>query len=66
MQSAVNYNKYLHDLVKREIRTTTKKNVKVLDFGAGIGTYADILKDRGIKVDCVEVDPNGVSVLKKK
>lgn len=66
MQSAVNYNKYLYNLVKREIKTADSKKVKILDFGAGIGTYADILKDRGIKVDCVEIDPNGVSVLKKK
>ncbi len=65
MQDAVNYNRYLFNLVKREKDDQNKKNIKVLDFGAGIGTYADILKEQGIHVDCVEIDPNGVKVLKK-
>lgn len=66
MQNAVNYNKYLYNLVKKEIDALGKKNVKILDFGAGIGTYADIFKNEGIIVDCVEIDPNGVKVLSKK
>lgn len=66
MQSAVNYNRYLYNLVKTEKDALGDKDIRVLDFGAGIGTYADILKDRGITVDCVEIDPNGVKVLEEK
>lgn len=66
MQSAVNYNRYLYKIIRREIDFSAKKNVRVLDFGAGIGTYADILKEQGINVDCVEIDPNGVKVLTEK
>lgn len=66
MQDAVNYNNYLYRLVKKEMDLLQKKDIKVLDFGAGIGTYADILKEKGIIVDCVEIDPNGVKVLKEK
>ena len=66
MQSAVNYNRYLYNLVKNEKDSLNKKKTRVLDFGAGIGTYADILKEQGIQVDCVEIDPNGVKVLKEK
>lgn len=65
MQGAVNYNRYLYKLVKREKDAFKKKNVRILDFGAGIGTYADILKEQGIQVDCVEIDPNGIKILKK-
>lgn len=66
MQDAKNYNKYLYNLVDREARRIGRKNIKILDFGAGIGTYADIFRQRGVIVDCVEIDPNGVKVLKDK
>jgi SAM-dependent methyltransferase len=66
MQSAVNYNQYLYKLVDNERKSFQKKNIRILDFGAGIGTYADILKDRGVSVDCIEIDPNGVKVLTEK
>jgi 2-polyprenyl-3-methyl-5-hydroxy-6-metoxy-1,4-benzoquinol methylase len=34
------------------------KNISILDFGAGIGTLAQIFRDRyGIIPDCIEIDP---------
>ncbi len=56
MTEAKRYNKYLIDLVERGMSQTGKKNPKILDFGAGSGTYADMLKERGVTVDCLEPD----------
>ena len=53
MKCAVNYNKFLHDLVK----SGTRRGDKILDFGAGVGTFAKLLRDDGYDVVCLEVDP---------
>ena len=44
MLEANNYNSYLVDIVKDRIARTTGERIKVLDFGAGIGTYAEPVK----------------------
>jgi SAM-dependent methyltransferase len=52
MEEAVNYNAYLLRLVTREARIGDA----VLDFGAGIGTFARRLADQGYKIICLEPD----------
>lgn len=63
MLAAKNYNKYLVSFVLSNLR---KGKVRILDFGAGIGTYADILKGKGVIVDCFEIDEKQVEMLRKK
>ncbi len=52
MKHARNYNRFLIRLVQRQIR-----GKRVLDFGAGAGTFAQPLRDAGYAVECVEPDP---------
>ncbi len=52
MACAINYNAYLTDLVRAQIRSGDR----VLDLGAGIGTFARRLASLGYHVDCVEPD----------
>lgn len=61
MASARNYNAYLLSLVG-----TLQKGQKILDFGAGSGTYADDLKATRTQIDCVEPDVTLAGILKKK
>ena len=53
MLVAKNYNNFLLSLIEDNIRT---QKFKILDFGAGLGTYAEILKEKGYKIDCLEPD----------
>jgi SAM-dependent methyltransferase len=52
MKEAVNYNRMLIDLVKSHART----GERVLDFGAGVGTFAIPMQRDGYTVECVELD----------
>lgn len=52
MASAINYNGFLLDLV----RSAAKPGQMVMDFGAGIGTFAGALRNEGHDVLCVELD----------
>lgn len=60
MTEAVNYNRFLIELITD--RLTGKK---VLDFGAGSGTYAKMLKEKGIVPDCLEPDSKLRGTLKE-
>ncbi len=53
MGDAINYNGYLSRLV----RTYASATDRILDFGAGIGTFSLPLKGEGFDVTCVEADP---------
>ena len=53
MREAVNYNRWLIELVKRRARL----GEKLLDFGAGVGTFAVALAAAGYRVTCIEPDP---------
>lgn len=53
MDDAVNYNAYL----SRMVRACALPTDRILDFGAGIGTFSIPLINEGFDVSCVEVDP---------
>ena len=52
MKEAVNYNRMLVDVVK----THARRGERVLDFGAGVGTFALPMQRDGYAVECVELD----------
>ena len=52
MREAVNYNRWLIDLVNKRARIGDQ----LLDFGAGVGTFAVALAGAGYRVICVEPD----------
>lgn len=60
LTEAVNYNNSLRDLVIKESLLGD-----VLDFGAGIGTFSDLLKDE-LNPKCLEIDKGQASILKQK
>lgn len=66
MTGAVKYNKFLKQLVTKQSGVADLKQKKILDFGAGSGTYADMLKADGYTVDCVEPDGKLQKILKEK
>jgi hypothetical protein len=53
MQEAKNYNRFLLDLILASARS----DELLVDFGAGSGTFALPVRDRGYRVTCVETDP---------
>ena len=52
MREAVNYNRMLIELVQAHAR----QGERVLDFGAGVGTFALPMRRDGYTVECVELD----------
>lgn len=52
MKEALNYNRFLLSLVLRH----AKKGERVVDFGAGIGTFSTAVSAYGFSVHCVEPD----------
>jgi 2-polyprenyl-3-methyl-5-hydroxy-6-metoxy-1,4-benzoquinol methylase len=52
MADAINYNEFLVSLIVGQARPATN----IVDFGAGIGTFAAICVQRGLQVHCVEAD----------
>ena len=64
MARAVNYNTFLVDTVDRHL-SAGDTDSRVLDFGAGAGTYADMLAARRIAPVCLEPD-EGLHILRGK
>ena len=64
MAEAQKYNRFLVDLVVKYRAAA----VKTLDFGAGIGTFSELVKGRDPNrtVDCLEVDAKQAEVLQRK
>lgn len=60
MRYARNYNRFLEDLVLQHAAPGT-----ALDFGAGAGTFAIPLAQRGLAVDCIEPDADLRAVLEQ-
>jgi SAM-dependent methyltransferase len=54
MTEAVNYNKFLLSLIYREARIEDN----IIDFGAGLATFAKMLAQNGYRVHCIEPDEN--------
>ncbi len=52
MTDAKNYNAFL----VRELVRNARGSATAVDFGAGTGTFAEALRDRGFAVTCVELD----------
>lgn len=67
MTKAVNYNTFLVDTVDKHLGFPgISADTRVLDFGAGSGTYADMLSERGISPECLEPDEELQHVLRSK
>jgi SAM-dependent methyltransferase len=60
MADAVNYNRFLDSLLLRHLPAQSL----VLDFGAGIGTFARRLAAEGLQIQCVEPDAGQAAVLR--
>lgn len=53
MREAKNYNRFLLSLITRRMRPDDK----IMDFGAGVGTFALPLRQRDADIVCIEPDP---------
>lgn len=63
MHEAVLYNEAI---VQMLIGTGMTNESQILDFGAGVGTFATMLRERGRRVDCLEIDATESGVLREK
>jgi len=61
MAGAVNYNRYLLDLVRHRVQAQER----VIDVGAGIGTFAATLRAEGHDVLCIEPDVGQADVIRR-
>ena len=53
LEHATNYNALLTDLIQHSAGDRTP----MVDFGAGAGIFAKLLRNRGVEVVCLEPDP---------
>jgi SAM-dependent methyltransferase len=63
MQKAVRYNAFLVSLITGQQRSAS---AKILDIGAGIGSFAEIIRDKGFDVHCLEPDSRQAELLERK
>ncbi len=61
MADAVNYNRFLVSLIHNEARF----GEKIVDFGAGIGTFAKTVSSDGYELHCIEPDNRQLSKILK-
>lgn len=62
MTEAVNYNRFLAESVVSHV----SPGDRVLDFGAGSGTYADMMRGHGVVPECLEPDKTLQDTLRAK
>jgi SAM-dependent methyltransferase len=62
LKGARNYNRWLTDQVSA---AKPPKATKIVDLGAGRGTFSEMLRARGLAVECVEPDPENQAVLRE-
>jgi SAM-dependent methyltransferase len=53
MKVAHNYNAFLISLISR---LNLKQDIEILDIGAGLGIYAEMLRNKGYNISCLEPD----------
>lgn len=63
LKEARNYNRWLTDQV---IAAKPAPAAKVVDLGAGRGTFAEMLRNRGLEINCVEPDPENQVTLRER
>ena len=63
MECAVNYNKFLKNLI---LSNCESDSLQLLDIGAGIGTFAEMLKKDNYDVLCVELDKKQAAIIQEK
>lgn len=61
MRAAVRYNESLLQLV----RANAAREDSIVDFGAGIGTFANLLRTEGYLVCCVEQDAEQAQIIRE-
>ena len=64
LKDAKNYNRALIQLALAAHVLTPE--TKILDFGAGLGTFAEMFRDKGLTVDCFEIDEKESAILEEK
>lgn len=62
LKGARNYNRWLTNQV---IAAKPPQAAKIADLGAGRGTFAEMLRARGLAIDCVEPDPENQAILRE-
>ncbi len=62
MAQAINYNKFLQELI---ISHAKEKDI-ILDFGAGLGTFAEQLNKYHYNICCIEQDNNQSEIINRK
>ena len=60
LKEARNYNKWLADQV---VAAKPQNARKIVDLGAGRGTFAELLRERGLAINCVEPDAENQLIL---
>jgi SAM-dependent methyltransferase len=63
LKEARNYNRWLTDQV---IAAKPPGAARITDLGAGRGTFAEMLRARGLKINCVEPDPENQVILRER
>jgi SAM-dependent methyltransferase len=62
LKDARNYNRWLIDQL---IAAKPTPAAKIADLGAGQGTFAELLRARGLAIDCVEPDQENQAILRE-
>jgi len=63
MKEAHNYNAFLVSLI---MSSDLKPNAEILDIGAGIGSFAEILRSKGYNISCLEPDATHAEILQQQ
>ncbi|MDR1557391.1 MAG: class I SAM-dependent methyltransferase [Tannerellaceae bacterium] len=63
MQKAINYNTFLISLITKQQHAISNK---ILDIGAGIGSFAEVIREKGFDVHCLEPDAYQAGLLESK
>ena len=62
LKEATNYNRWLTDQV---VAAKPPGAAQIADLGAGRGTFAEMLRARGLEISCIEPDPENQIILRQ-